>query len=55
VPCDALTEMTAARIGPAQGAKTKPSAPPTTIPDQKPSASFVGAKRDRPDIRSAIQ
>ena len=36
-PAMALTDTTAARIGPAHGAYRKPSAPPTTIPDQKPS------------------
>ena len=37
LPLAALTDMTAARIGPAQGVYTKPSAPPTSSPERKPS------------------
>ncbi len=44
---DALTEMTAARIGPAHGAHTKPSAAPTKRPDQNPLPRERGPKRAR--------
>ena len=37
--------MTAARIGPAHGAHTNPSAAPTPSPDQKPSPRVFGPKR----------
>src|SRR3989442_12342925 len=50
LPCDALTETTAARIGPAQGAYRKPSAPPTTRPDQNPfpaERAEAGEPRER--------
>src|SRR5436190_19181629 len=48
-PLEALTDVTAARIGPAQGAHTKPSAPPTPTPDQNPSPRVLGPKRARRD------
>jgi hypothetical protein len=35
--CDADTVITPARIGPAHGAYTNPSPPPTSIPDQNPA------------------
>ncbi len=38
--CEADTVITPARIGPAHGAYTNPSPPPTSIPDQKPSVSL---------------
>ena len=41
--------MTAARIGPAHGAQTKPSAPPTPTPVQKPVPRGVGPNRARRD------
>src|ERR1700733_7228144 len=44
-PLEALTDVTAARIGPAHGAHTKPSAPPTVSPDQKPVPRVLGPKR----------
>ena len=37
--------MTAARIGPAHGAQTNPSAPPTPTPLQKPSPRVLGPNR----------
>ena len=37
--------MTAARIGPAHGAQTNPSAPPTPTPDQKPLPRVLGPNR----------
>ena len=37
--------MTAARIGPAHGAHTNPSAAPTPTPDQKPSPRVRGPNR----------
>ena len=40
------TEITAARIGPAQGVYAKPSAPPTPSPLQKPSPAVRGPKRE---------
>src|SRR5436305_2772777 len=49
VPREALTEITAARMGPAQGAYTKPNAAPTTIPDQNPVPAERGPKRARRD------
>ena len=49
LPDAALTEMTAARIGLAHGVYTKPSAPPTSIPEQKPSPLVRGPKRARRD------
>jgi hypothetical protein len=46
-PLWALTEVTAARIGPAHGAQTKPSAPPTANPLRKPSPrDTLGELRD---------
>ena len=48
VPVDAPTEMTAARIGPAHGAQTKPSAAPTPSPDQKPVPPRLGAEPGQP-------
>jgi hypothetical protein len=42
----APTAMTAARIGPAHGAYTKPSAAPTSNPDAKPSPRPRGPSRD---------
>ena len=42
---EALTEITAARIGPAHGAHTNPSAPPTPSPVQKPSPRVLGPNR----------
>ena len=44
-PLDALTDVTAARIGPAHGAHTKPSAAPTATPDQNPSPRVRGPNR----------
>ena len=44
-PVEALTAITAARIGPAHGAHTKPSAAPTPMPVQKPSPRVFGPKR----------
>src|SRR3954466_15580910 len=44
-PEAAPTETTAARIGPAHGAYTKPSAAPTSTPDQNPWPTFLGPKR----------
>ena len=44
---EALTEMTAARIGPAHGAHTKPSAAPTPTPVQKPLPREWGPNRAR--------
>ena len=46
-PLDALTDVTAARMGPAHGAHTNPRAPPTPSPDQKPSPRVLGPKRAR--------
>jgi len=46
-PPDALTDVTAARIGPAHGAHTNPSAAPTPTPDQKPSPRVLGPNRAR--------
>src|SRR4051812_13068781 len=44
-PVAALTEITAARIGPAHGAYTNPSAAPTVSPLQNPSPVDLGPKR----------
>src|SRR3954471_21953166 len=46
-PDAAPTETTAARIGPAHGAYRKPSAPPTSTPDQNPRPTVRGPKRAR--------
>ena len=48
-PLEALTEVTAARIGPAHGATTNPSAAPTPSPDQKPVPRVLGPNRARRD------
>ena len=44
-PLEALTEVTAARIGPAHGAHTKPRAPPTAEPGDEAVAARLGPKR----------
>src|ERR1700733_8577313 len=54
-PLDALTDVTAARIGPAHGAHTNPSAPPTARPDQNPVPRVLGPKRARRDIGAWIR
>jgi len=55
LPEAALTEMTAARIGLAQGVYTKPSAPPTSSPERKPSPRERGPSRASRDSGASIR
>ena len=54
-PLEALTDVTAARIGPAHGAHTNPSAAPTPTPDQKPVPRDFGPKRPSRDSGASMR